>query len=83
MFEPILFCGVEVCMSVVSKTFFCPDLRSDADAISIEEVLEAAPGIESSEIDHVAHTVLVAVANMDGLALIESALRDAGFPAED
>lgn len=82
MFEPIFTDGVEQCMDVVSKTFFCADLVSEADAISVDEMLEGLPGVDSSEVDHVAHTVFVAVADEQGLRLVESALRDAGFPPD-
>ncbi|HVT12289.1 MAG TPA: heavy metal-associated domain-containing protein [Fimbriimonadaceae bacterium] len=70
-------------MSVVAKTFFCPDLVSQADETSILEALQDLPGIESVEADRVAHTVFVSIANSNGMQAVEEALRDAGFPPEE
>lgn len=70
-------------MQLFAKTYYCPDLTSQEDAVVIEESLQNAPGIESIEVDHVLHTVLVTTANQSGMADIESRLVDAGFPPED
>lgn len=70
-------------MQLFAKTFHCPDLVSQEDAIVIEETLQNAPGIESVEVDHVLHTVWVSTADQAGAVQIESMLRDAGFPPEE
>lgn len=70
-------------MQVFAKRFYCPDLVSQEDGVMIQETLQNAPGIEDSEVDHVAHTVWVATASQDGFGVIIDMLRDAGFPPEE
>ena len=70
-------------MQLFAKTFYCPDLVSQEDAIVIEETLQNSPGIQSTEVDHVLHTVHVLSANQDHLRDVEWMLRDAGFTPED
>ena len=67
-------------MELFAKTFYCPDLVSQEDAIVVEQTLKNAPGIESIEVDHAAHTVWVSTADQQGTAEIGWMLRDAGFP---
>jgi hypothetical protein len=70
-------------MQLFSKTFRCPDLVSQQDAIVVEETLQNAPGIEAIEVDHVTHTVTVTTADQGGVEAIAWMLKDAGFPAWD
>ncbi len=70
-------------MEVFAKSFYCPDMVSQEDAMAVQESLINAPGIDEIEPDHVTHTVYVSSANQDGLGDIEWRLRDAGFPVED
>jgi copper chaperone CopZ len=66
----------------VTKSFLCPDIRSQSDAEIIRETLENAPEIDSCEIDVPARTVTVRFAeSLNEFALAEH-LRDAGFPPE-
>jgi hypothetical protein len=71
------------CMELFAKTYYCPDLVSQEDAIVIEETLQNSPGIDEISVDHAAHTVLVSTANQDGLRDVEIMLREAGFAPED
>ncbi|HWA82047.1 MAG TPA: heavy metal-associated domain-containing protein [Fimbriimonadaceae bacterium] len=70
-------------MSVAAKTFFCPDLVSQADETAVFEALQDLPGIESIEIDRAEHTVFVSIASAEGMRAAEETLRDAGFPPDE
>ncbi len=67
-------------MQVYARTYYCPDLLTQEDAIVVEETLQNSPGIEEVRIDHVLHTVFVSTANQGGMKDVEFMLRDAGFP---
>ena len=67
-------------MQVFAKTFY---LVSQNDAEIAKQTLLNAPGIDSIEVDHTAHTVFVACANQEGLADVEARLADAGYGPED
>ena len=70
-------------MQLFSKTFYCPDLISQEDAIVIEETLQNSPGIEEMVVDHRDHTVYVCTANQSGMLDVVRMLSDGGFPPED
>lgn len=70
-------------MQLFVKTFRCPDITSQEDAIVVHETLQNAPGIEEFQIDHVVHTVTIKTANQEGSKDVEAMLRAAGYPPED
>jgi hypothetical protein len=70
-------------MKVFCLVLRCPDVKSQADAIQIKEVLSSSPGFNKVDIDVATHTLTLSTANQDAGRDILLRLSHAGFPAED
>lgn len=70
-------------MQLYAKTFRCPDVVSQEDAMIVHQTLQNSPGIEEFRVDHVVHTVQIKTANQDGMLDVARALSHAGYPPEE
>jgi hypothetical protein len=70
-------------MQLYAKTFRCPDIVSQEDAMIVMQTLQNSPGIERFDVDHVVHQVQVRTANQGGFKDVVGALRHAGYPPEE
>jgi len=66
----------------VTRTFECPDIRTQMDAEIIRETLANASGIDDCQVDVPARSVTVRFVEALNDAALRGHLRDAGFPAE-
>lgn len=70
-------------MEAFAKTFKCPDMVSQEDAMIVQQTLVNVPGIDRVEPDHRDHTVFVSCAAAEDLRDIQGRLSEAGYPAEE
>src|SRR5438309_1453360 len=70
-------------MQTIERTFFCPDLDSQAAALQIRETLDNAPGVLETEVSLTNRTVRVVLGDPDGETTVRRHLSSAGFPPED
>lgn len=67
----------------VTKTFHCPNIRSQADAELISETLYAAPEINECTVDVPDRKVTIEYAEALNESEVKRHLSSAGFPAEE
>jgi hypothetical protein len=63
--------------------FVCPDMKTQQDAMTIQEMLDSQPGIEDVDIDLPMRRVRVVCADSDSDVDVRRHLSQAGFPPED
>jgi len=67
----------------IERTFFCPNMDSQAAAIQIRESLDNAPGVLDTKVSLPERTITVVLADLDGEVTVRRHLSHSGFPPQD
>jgi hypothetical protein len=70
-------------MERIERTFFCPNLDTQAATMHIKEVLNNTPGVLSYDVSLPQRTVQVVLLDPQGESVIRRHLSSVGCPPED
>ena len=70
-------------MERIERTFFCPDLDTQAASMHIREVLGSTPGVLSYDVSLPNRTVQVVLLDPQGESTVRRHLSSVGCPPED
>ena len=70
-------------MERIERTFFCPDLDTQAATMHVKEILGNTPGVLSYDVSLPKRTVQVVLLDPQGESMVRRHLSSVGFPPEE
>ena len=70
-------------MERYERTFFCPDMNTQAFALQVRDALYNTPGVLECDVSLPKRTVHVTLLDREGESTIRRHLSSVGFPPED